>query len=514
MNINATTVFSDLRAAAQADSRIPFAATAAGVILLGSLSFLLRPVVQTDDSGIVKLPGWLSSLTAWSFFAKRHDFLFNGFAKTGQELFQFRFLQHTVVAVSGEEGRKVFHNDKYLDFTQGYQILLGGAPRLEQSSEAEWQPENMTWFNKNVAILFSKERLADVLPSLLDDINGSIMRTMPDREGRIDPFRNVYDLIVQMTIRMVSCRSLSNDPAAVAEMWNYFDIIEKSATPFSLILPWIPTSTTRNKEKATTELYKFLAKYIEERRNSTPSADAFDVLIASGLDNKAIVGFAMIIIFAGITNSSVNACWILIYLASHPEWKARATKEVHDLISNHSNPVFSKEPLHKRLASIPINAWESEMPVIELCLKETLRLTATGAALRRNTKADLPMAGKIVKRGWFLAYSAADVHLNPNIYTNPDDWDPSRFEPGREEDKKEAYAFIAWGGGRHPCSGMKFAKLEIKMIVSLFLAGYEYELVDAKGNYPKQLPIPDINDLQRASPMGDPFFLKYKRVED
>jgi hypothetical protein len=97
-------------------------------------------------------------------------------------------------------------------------------------------------------------------------------------------------LIVQMTIRMVSCRSLSNDPAAVAEMWKYFDIIEKSATPFSLILPWIPTSATKNKEKATTDLYKFLVKYIEERRNSTPSSDAFDVLIANGLDNQAIVG--------------------------------------------------------------------------------------------------------------------------------------------------------------------------------------------------------------------------------
>lgn len=124
--MNATSVFSDLRAAAQSDSRIPVA-TAAGILLLGSLTtFILRPTQQKDNSGIVKLPGWLSSLTAWSFFAKRHDFMFNGFAKTGQELFQFRFLQHTVVAVSGEEGRKVFHNDKYLDFTQGYQILLGG----------------------------------------------------------------------------------------------------------------------------------------------------------------------------------------------------------------------------------------------------------------------------------------------------------------------------------------------------------------------------------------------------
>ena len=93
-----------------------------------------------------------------------------------------------------------------------------------------------------------------------------------------------------MTIRMVSCRAISNDPAAVAEMWTYFDTIEKGATPLALLVPWLPTPATRNKEKATTALFMFLSRYIEERRNSEPSSDAFDVLIAQGLDTQAIVG--------------------------------------------------------------------------------------------------------------------------------------------------------------------------------------------------------------------------------
>lgn len=75
----------------------------------------------------------------------------------------------------------------------------------------------------------------------------------------------------------------------------------------------------------------------------------------------------------------------------------------------------SKDPLHERLGAIPLKAWETELPALELCIQETLRLTATGAALRRNTYGDLPVAGKIVKRGWFMVYSAGDVHLNPGI---------------------------------------------------------------------------------------------------
>ncbi|KAF7968863.1 hypothetical protein HWV62_29186 [Athelia sp. TMB] len=472
------------------DSKAVFITAAAGLLIVTLSTYRLQSTVQHDKSGIYELGGW-SRFTAWPFFSRRYDFLHSNWEKTGQELFQFRVLQHTVVAVSGEAGRKVFHDDKHLDFTQGYQILLGG-------------PENMTWFNKHVALLFNSRRLSDVIPSLLEDINANMSRTMPGSEGTIDPFKNVYDLVVQMTIRMVSCRAISNDPAAVAEMWTYFDTIEKGATPLALLVPWLPTPATRNKEKATTALFMFLSKYIEERRNSEPSSDAFDVLIAQGLDTQAIVG-------AGITNTSVNSCWILIYLAAHPEWKAKATAEIQAMLSRHAPS--SKDPLHERLGAIPLKAWETELPALELCIQETLRLTATGAALRRNTYGDLPVAGKIVKRGWFMVHIRKQpLILLADIYTSPMDFDPDRYSPGREEDKKVPYAFIGWGGGRHPCSGMKFAKLEIKMIVALFLAGYEYELVDKAGKPPKSLPIPDENDLQRASPRGEPCFLKWKRL--
>jgi hypothetical protein len=53
--------------------------------------------------------------------------------------------------------------------------------------------------------------------------------------------------------------------------------------------------------------------------------------------------------------------------------------------------------------------------------------------------------------------------------------------------------------GRHPCAGMKIAKLEIKLILTMMLLGYEYELVDGNGNYPKELPSQDRNDLTQVS---------------
>lgn len=57
--------------------------------------------------------------------------------------------------------------------------------------------------------------------------------------------------------------------------------------------------------------------------------------------------------------------------------------------------------------------------------------------------------------------------------------------------------------GRHPCAGMKVAKLEIKMIVAMFVVGYEYDVVDSKGRISEKLPMPDYNDIQQVRTLAD-----------
>lgn len=57
--------------------------------------------------------------------------------------------------------------------------------------------------------------------------------------------------------------------------------------------------------------------------------------------------------------------------------------------------------------------------------------------------------------------------------------------------------------GRHPCAGMKVAKLEIKLVMAIILLGYDYELVDASGKYPTKLPVPDRNDTQQVCTVSE-----------
>ncbi|RDB26871.1 Lanosterol 14-alpha demethylase [Hypsizygus marmoreus] len=489
------------------DSSNAVAATLAIAIFMILVSTVCLPFSESD---IYELGGF-SILTAWPFFTKRYDFLRDNFRKTGQRMFRFHVLQHRIVALSGELGRNVFFNDQSLDFSEGYRILTGAVPQL-RDIEIVSDDEKKNILLKRVLYLFRKERVVNLLPPLFDDVQ----RRMSDwgREGSIDPFKEVYELVFQMTVHLVTCRELSEDKESIAKLAKHYWDLEKSVTPFSLLLPWFPGRAKKARKDATMNLYTLISGYVDLRRNSPhPTSDAIDVLIAEGDSNETIVGFVLGAVFAGVINTGMTVCWALVNLGMHLDWKEKVSTEVQALVSNHTD-TLSSETLHKRLSTIPMNAWEDEMPVLDSVIRETLRLVINNTLLRRNLTRDIVIDGVTLERGDFLAYQASDVHANPEVYPNPEAFDPGRYDIGREEDKKVPMAFLAWGAGRHPCPGMRVAKLEMKIVIALIFAGYEFEIVDKTGKRPIALPQPDKNDLQQARPLGEPCYMKFRRIVD
>ncbi len=93
-----------------------------------------------------------------------------------------------------------------------------------------------------------------------------------------------------MTVRMAACRELSRDKAAVEKMAGLYWTLEKSATPTSLLLPWIPSPAKRMREAAMIELYNHVVKYVKARRAAgATSSDLIDVLIQNGDSDLTIV---------------------------------------------------------------------------------------------------------------------------------------------------------------------------------------------------------------------------------
>jgi hypothetical protein len=192
-----------------------------------------------------------------------------------------------------------------------------------------------------------------------------------------------------------------------------------------------------------------------------------------------------------------QACWVPIHLAIHPEWKEKCRKEVQDLIARHVGDSLSTATLSEKLAVIPFSAWEDELPILDACTRESQRIVLSSTFLRRNIRNDVKINEQVVKRGDFIAYSVADVHFNPEFYPEPYKYDPGRWlRP--DPIPNTTYPFVGWGAGRHPCPGMRVAKLEMKLILAIFLTRYEFDLVDKDGKFPDPLPVPDRNTIHKV----------------
>ncbi len=101
--------------------------------------------------------------------------------------------------------------------------------------------------------------------------------------------------------------------------------------------------------------------------------------------------------------------------------------------------------------------------------------------------------------GDLLCVSPGVAMRNPEMFEDPDAWNPQRWENAKDWKK---FSFIAFGGGRHGCPGEKFGVLQVKTVLSVFFRNFDFELV---GDF----PVPDYTSLVVGP--RQPCMVKYTR---
>ncbi|CCC12428.1 hypothetical protein SMACR_06508 [Sordaria macrospora] len=514
------------------------------LLLLYALTSLTkrRPHLPSNTPPLFKASDW-PILGSLRFFTDRYRFYNEGILSSKTGNFSFFFGRHHLVGLSGVEARRAFFENKALNMTKGYAVFLTVTPPTPEDSkpvkEMHYDLQDK-WFAKYLFNFMKSESLEKSLPLVVTDVRATLEQLAlassnspaGTNEAMTDPFDTINRLIFQLTMRTLGISSwASSSSPMLSKSLKWFEIIDKSTSPIRIIFPWLPTPNHFRRMTASAQLYFAVKNEFEHRRGQRETVggqqrkeeeeegdddDAMQYLMDNGEDAMKVLIFIIASLYAAHLNTSTMVCWLVVYLAAEEngEWVGRVREEIDGALRRHRQN-GEKQSVGEVLAGLTLDEWEAEFPVIQLCLKETTRLQVVGTSFRRNVSGKdvvLGSKGEVVPHGGFATYLLDDVHVNPSIYPDPLRWDPGRYLPDRAEDKKEPLAFLGWGAGRHPCLGMRLAKLEITILVANFVGMFDFLLCDAKGRHMSEAPETNRSNHTSSGP-DTPVRLKYKLRE-
>ena len=129
----------------------------------------------------------------------------------------------------------------------------------------------------------------------------------------------------------------------------------------------------------------------------------------------------------------------------------------------------AQEELDRVVGKSRLPTWQDKdsLPYIEKIVKETLRWrpVAVNAFYHAVTEDDEYLGYRIPKGAWVVA-NVWGIHLDPELYPNPHDFNPDRFD-------NERLGHMAFGFGRRVCTGQHIAKNSLFLNISRMLWAFD-----------------------------------------
>jgi cytochrome P450 len=83
----------------------------------------------------------------------------------------------------------------------------------------------------------------------------------------------------------------------------------------------------------------------------------------------------------------------------------------------------------------------------------------------------------VIPRGNSIIVSIGQIHDNPDVFPDPERFDPQRYIGG----KPSAFAWVPFGGGTRRCVGAAFANMEMDVVLRTVLRHFSIETTTAPG---------------------------------
>lgn len=280
---------------------------------------------------------------------------------------------------------------------------------------------------------------------------------------------NLWDVTSELAL-CVSFRCLfgldiTSTSRSLADMALGF--INGATSPKSLLFPYeIPGVPYWHFAKLCDRLEAHLGGLVAERRKQKVKRhDALSVLVTATdddgntLPDSLVIGLVNEMFIAGHDTTARTLAWTLFLLDQHPAI-------LSDLVDELATQTRGHPPTIEQIGRLPL---------LNGVVKESMRLLPAAPYLFfRRTTQDTQIGHHDLPAGAAVVVSPLVTHHMPELYSEPDRFNPARWQTGPQP---SAYEYLPFGAGPRSCLGASFATLALQTVLALIVQRFRLSLI-------------------------------------
>ncbi|KAK9699696.1 hypothetical protein RND81_08G189800 [Saponaria officinalis] len=459
------------------------------VLAIVSLSTFFVLYYNTPTKDGKTLPpgrmGWPFIGESYDFFAagwkgKPESFIFDRLKKfaKGNLNGQFRtslFGNKSIVVAGAAANKLLFSNEKKL-------VTMWWPPSIDKAfpSTAQLSANEEALLMRKFfpSFLIRREALQRYIPIMDDCTRRHFATGAWGPSDKIEAFNVTQDYTFWVACRVFMSIDAQEDPETVDSLFRHFNVLKAGIYSMHIDLPW---TNFHHAMKASHAIRSAVEQIAKKRRAELAEGKAFptqDMLsymletpITSAEDSKdgkakylndADIGTKILgLLVGGHDTSSTVIAFFFKFMAENPHVYEAIYKEQMEVAATKApGELLNWDDLQKMKYS-----W------CAIC--EVMRLTPPVQGAFRQAITDFTHNGYLIPKGWKIYWSTHSTHRNPEIFPQPEKFDPTRFEGNGPP----AFSFVPFGGGPRMCPGKEYARLQVLTFVHHIVTKFKWEQI-------------------------------------
>ncbi len=247
---------------------------------------------------------------------------------------------------------------------------------------------------------------------------------------------------------------------------------------FFFLLPALPTPGNRRARAALRTLDRNIQAIVARRRAQTSAADEdlLSLLLhardggGEGMGDRQIRDELMTLLLAGHETTAMALSWTWYLLDRHPRIAERVRGEI----------MRAAEDRDPTIDDLPRLGYVTQV------IEEAMRLYPPAWMFTRTAREADEIGGYPVPPGTIVTLSPYLTHRAPEIWPDPERFDPDRFT-AEEREQRPRLAYFPFAGGPRQCIGSDFAMTEATLVLATIARRYRLELAARRKVVPQPL---------------------------